>query len=222
MCTCKTIPNNINTQKSVNHTDSSLTVIDVECNGKTYTNQSSRYTLSQIMSIIVLSYDINICKYIDELDFYNTCKLFFKYKKIYVKYKLNYYYSLKFEYDETFKAKILERITDPHEQIILANDTRFCISALGNVSSLVNVKLCKFTYKMMNDEQTKILKRISNTHKQQILYHIYNDCTLADVNKLDFRYNKRNKKIYKHIPTKIYKHIPKKIYKHIPKKTYKR
>ena len=174
------------------------------------------------MSIIVLSYDINICKYIDELDFYNTCKLFFKYKKIYVKYKLNYYYSLKFEYDETFKAKILERITDPHEQIILANDTRFCISALGNVSSLVNVKLCKFTYKMMNDEQTKILKRISNTHKQQILYHIYNDCTLADVNKLDFRYNKRNKKIYKHIPTKIYKHIPKKIYKHIPKKTYKR
>ena len=55
-----------------------------------------------------------------------------------------------------------------------------------------------------------------------ILYHIYNDCTLADVNKLDFRYNKRNKKIYKHIPTKIYKHIPKKIYKHIPKKTYKR
>jgi hypothetical protein len=157
MCTCKTIPNNINTQKSVNHTDSSLTVIDVECNGKTYTNQSSRYTLSQIMSIIVLSYDINICKYIDELDFYNTCKLFFKYKKIYVKYKLNYYYSLKFEYDETFKAKILERITDPHEQIILANDTRFCISALGNVSSLVNVKLCKFTNKMMNDEQTKIL-----------------------------------------------------------------
>ena len=246
MCTCKTIPNNINTQKSVNHTDSSLTVIDVECNGKTYTNQSSRYTLSQIMSIIVLSYDINICKYIDELDFYNTCQLFFKYKKIYVKYKLNYYYSIEFKYNETFKAKILERISDPHKQIILSprfvltNSIRYCISALGNVSSLVlgNVKLCKFTNKNMNneidtnlesifnkimyDEKIKILKKIYNTHKQQILYHIYNDCTLADVNKLDFRYNKRNKKIYKHIPKKTYKHIPKKTYKHIPKKTYKR
>ena len=167
MCTRQTMKNNINTQfdivspdgeGSVYPTDSSLfnrassSAIDVGCKdagrGNNHTNEtsilkvSSQPQLSQNHLMVLSSLDIFKCiiDYVNERAYYNTCQLLFKFKKKYVKYKLNINYSLMFKNDETFRATVLERISNQHKQLILNHNTTYCnitdVCAISNVYAL--------------------------------------------------------------------------------------
>jgi len=89
---------------------------------------SSQPQLSQKFLTILLSSDIFMCilNYVNVRAYYDTCQLLFKYKKKYVKYKLNIHYSLMFKIDETFRAVILERISNPQTQLILNHNSTYC------------------------------------------------------------------------------------------------
>ena len=76
------------------------------------TPRSSQPQLSQNLLTVLLSLDIFMCilDYVNEIAYYDTCQLLFKFKKKYVKYKLNIHYSLMFKNDETFRTNFRKNI----------------------------------------------------------------------------------------------------------------
>jgi hypothetical protein len=207
---------------------------------------SSQPQLSQNLLSVLLSLDIFMCilNYVNVRAYYDTCQLLFKFKKKYVKYKLNIHYSLMFKNDETFRTVILERISNPHTQLILHPLTdynnnykgglkEFYISDFGTITDIKpltnNIKT--FTYhrtitdiKLLTNIKT-LTYRSTITDIKPLTYHriITNIERLANVLTLDLSMCDNTYNLdfsYNKQNKKFYKQN-KKSYKHIPKKSYK-
>ena len=133
MSSSLTITNNINTPTTSN-SNTTPTRRTASLEAKT------QQQLSQCILTVLSSYHIFKCisDYTNVFEYCNTCQLLFKYKK-YVNYKLNKFYSLMYYDDETFRARILNKIDNPRKQLYINLENHYFISdvsVLGNVCNL--------------------------------------------------------------------------------------
>jgi hypothetical protein len=97
-----------------------------------------------LIKVFLDSYLFRGCiEYTNLRDLTDTCRLLLKSKK-YINYKLNKFYSLMYYNDETFRARILNKIYNPRKQLYINLENHYFISdvsVLDNVHTL-NLSHC--------------------------------------------------------------------------------